>query len=189
MKRAIAFVFLATLAIPAFAQVSAPAQAGRPATTEEALKAAQIQAKAQNKNILVKFSASWCGWCHRMSDWLHDTEAGKMVAEQYIIVTLIVDEADNKKNLENPGAKEFQEKLGGKGSGIPFFAMLNKDLKPMINSIRPGEKPSNIGFPVEDFEIAHFMKMIKETSKLNAGQLSKAESSLKETAQKIKAGG
>ncbi len=189
MKRAIAFVFLAALAIPAYAQIVAPAQAGRTATTEEALKAAQIQAKAQNKNILVKFSASWCGWCHKMTDWLTKTEEGKMVANQYIIVTLIVDEAEDKKDLENAGSKEFQEKLGGKDSGIPFFSVLNKDLKPIINSIRPGDKPSNIGFPVEDFEIAHFMKMLKDTSKLNAGQLEKAEASLKENAKKIKAGG
>jgi len=189
MKRAIAFVLFATLAIPSFAQVTAPATGGRTATTEEALAAAQVQAKAQNKNILVKFSASWCGWCHKMTDWLTKTEEGKMVAKQYIIVTLIVDEAEDKKALENAGSKEYQEKLGGKDSGIPFFAIVDKDLNVKINSIRPGDKPSNIGFPVEDFEIAHFMKMIKSTSKLTIPELAKAEVSLKENAKKIKAGG
>jgi thiol-disulfide isomerase/thioredoxin len=189
MKRAIAFVFLATLAIPAFAQISAPAQAARPATTEEALKAAQAQAKAQHKNILVKFSASWCGWCHKMSDWLTKTDEGKMVANQYVIVTLIVDESEDKKALENPGSDAFKTKLGGENQGIPFFAILDKDLNVKNNSLLPGDKPSNIGFPVEDFEIAHFIKMIKTTSKLSAAELTKAETSLKENAKKIKSGG
>lgn len=186
MKRAIAFVILAAFAIPAYAQVSTPAQT---ASTDNVLALAQTQAKAQNKNILVKFSASWCGWCHRMTDWLTKTDEGKMVANQYIIVTLIVDEAEDKKALENPGANDFKTKLGGDKQGIPFFAILDKDLNVKINSIQKGDEPGNIGFPVEDFEIAHFMKMIKTTSKLTIPELAKAEVSLKENAKKIKAGG
>ncbi len=182
MKMALTTLAAIVLVIPAFAADS----------TESIIQKAQAQAQEQKKNILVKFSASWCTWCHRMDDWLKKTEAGQMVANQYIIVTLIVDEAEDKKALENPGANDFKSKLGGNQQGIPFFAIIDPSGKTLQTSLRPSDdptkKPSNIGFPVEDFEIAHFMKMVKTTSKLTIPELAKAEISLKENAKKIKGG-
>lgn len=123
-----------------------------------------------------------------MNDWIKQTEAGKLLAKNYIIVTLIVDEPEEKKSLENNGASDLRDKLGGKGQGIPFCAVLDKNLKPLVNSIAKTEKPSNIGFPVENFEIAHFVKMLDDTSKLTDAQLKIIEKSLQETAKKIKGG-
>ena len=186
MKRALTLVTLLAFTAAAFAQNSQLA----PQSADFILAKARTQAAEQNKNILVKFSASWCGWCHRMDDWLKKSDEGKMVANQYIVVTLIVDESEDHKAEENPGASEFRQTIGGDGLGIPFFAILDKNGKMLINSNPKSkeEKPSNIGFPVEDFEIAHFMKMVKSTSKLTIPELAKAETSLKENAKKIKGG-
>ena len=187
MNRALPIVAMLAIAIPPFAQNS---QLGAQ-SADFILTKAKAQAAKENKNILVKFSASWCTWCHRMDDWLKKTDEGKMVADQYILVTLIVDEDENHAAEENPGADDFRKTIGGDQLGIPFFAILDKNGKMLINSNPKGkdEKPSNIGFPVEDFEIAHFMKMVKTTSKLNSDQLKKTQTSLEESAKKIKGGG
>lgn len=181
MKRFLPLILLVAFTASAFAAESADAIMAK----------AKTQAAKENKNILVKFSASWCGWCHRMSDWLKDTDGGKMVAGQYVVVTLIVDESDDHKSDENPGANEIRTKLGGDGVGIPFFAIVDKDGKMLANSNPNKDKkePGNIGFPVENAEISHFMAMVKATSKLKAEQLAKVETSLKDNAKKIKGEG
>src|SRR4051812_35205627 len=41
--------------------------------TEE-IKAALERAQKENKNVLLKFGANWCGWCHRLSAVFHDNK-------------------------------------------------------------------------------------------------------------------
>lgn len=179
MRRFALLASLLVLAATSFAAESADAIMAK----------AKQQAAKENKNILVKFSASWCVWCHRMDDWMHDTEAGKLVAKQYVVVVLIVDEDDKHKADENPGADDLRHRMGGDQVGIPFFGMLDKTGKVLATSNPNKDKPGNIGFPVEDNEIEHFLKMVADTSKLTKAQIEQVRASLKESAKKINGGG
>lgn len=179
---ALAVAVLPNLAVPQSSTIPEPVAA------DALLEQAQTEAKAQNKNVLVKFSASWCGWCHRLDDFLTKTEVGQKVKSQYIVVTLIVMENGEHKPKENPGGMDVLTRLGGAQSGIPYFAVLDPAGKTLVTSNPHKDKPGNVGFPVEDFEIAHFLTMVKTTSKLSAPDLAATESWLKENAKKIKGG-
>ena len=153
------------------------------------LNNAYAKAKAEKKNVLVKFSASWCGWCHKMDDFLTKTDLGKKVKDQFVVVTVIVLESEDHRSDENPGGAELLKKLGGEGSGIPYFAILNPQGKTLSTSKPKVEGGQNIGFPVEDKEIAHFMSMLKTGTKLNERELKEVDAWFKDNAKKIKGGG
>src|SRR5690606_8667652 len=75
MRTLMACLVLALTATSAFAADS----------VDTLLNNAYTKAKAEKKNVLVKFSASWCGWCHKMDDFLTKTELGKKVKDQFIV--------------------------------------------------------------------------------------------------------
>lgn len=156
-------------------------------TASSILASAKSQATKQHKNVLVIFHASWCGWCHKLDDMLATKGAGTSMSKAYVIVHLVVDESENKKADENPGAAELRTTLGGDKAGLPFFAVLSPEGKSLGNSIAP--KTGNVGFPAEPFEIAHFMKLLDDTApSLKSGEKSQIEAYLKESAAKIKSG-
>lgn len=151
--------FLIPIAL--FAGLLMPTLAPAAETTEAILKAASAKATAENKNILVMFHASWCGWCHKLDDFLTKTDEGKVVAEQFVLVHITVLENEEHKADENAGGAELLKKLGGEGSGIPYFAVMNAKQEVLITSNPKEEGPGNIGYPAAKEEIAHFMKMLR----------------------------
>lgn len=92
----------------------------------------------------------------------------KFFENNYAIVHVTVMESGDKKALENPGGAALMAELKGEKAGLPFFAMVGEDGKMVVNSIRPAsdeDKGGNIGHPMEPFEIAHFMAMVKKTAR------------------------
>jgi thiol-disulfide isomerase/thioredoxin len=147
-----------------------------PATAGEILKEAYQLADKENKNVLIIFHASWCGWCHKMDKSLEDETCKKYFEDNFVIRHLVVDESDDKKNLENPGADALRKKYHGDGLGIPFWLVFNKDGKMLADSkIRAEgdgpEKGENVGCPAAENEVEYFISVLKRTSKLNATQL------------------
>ncbi|MEK6799232.1 MAG: thioredoxin family protein [Planctomycetota bacterium] len=137
---------------------------------EAHLAAATAEAKAQSKNLLVYFSAPWCEWCKRLDAYFARPEVSKALASSFAIVRL---------DLElNPGASEIAAKYGrGEKDGLPFFLILDASGKQMADSFGP---KGNCGFPVETFEVEHFMSVLKTTGKyLDADKLRTLEGSLK----------
>ncbi len=140
------------------------------------MKAAYAKAAKENKKVFVKFSASWCGWCHKMDASLKDPLVEKYFNDNYIFVVLIVDENEKNKNLENPGAAEFRKKLNGDGVGIPFWAVLDAKKNILGDSyMRTAEqtatdKGSNIGCPAQEDEVQAFIEVLKKTSKISEKQ-------------------
>jgi len=132
-----------------------------PAPAKELIDAALKTAKAQDKAVMVDFSASWCVWCKRLDAFLHAPEVGKLMADNYVFVTLTVQENGEKKALENPGAEQMMKDM--RGSGLPFYFFLDKDGKKLADSlVLPDHQ--NLGFPGNAEEIKAFGELLERTA-------------------------
>ena len=170
--------------VPAFVLFTktSSAQHGIPSAYEIMQEAMQTAAK-ENKNVLIIFHASWCGWCHKMDSAMNDQTCKGFFYKNYVIRHLVVDETKDKKDLENPGADELRTKYHGDNEGIPFWLIFDKDGNLIADSqMRPkgaslDTKGENIGCPATEKEVAYFIEVLKKTS-----QISEAE----QTAVKIR---
>jgi thioredoxin-related protein len=160
MKRSVAFLMLVVAASAAFAQT--------PKSAADLVAQARKEAATSNKAVFVRFTASWCGWCHRMQAVI-DTPAIKPIWDKYFVsVPIVVLENGEKEKLENSGGEALMEAQGGKGQGIPFFYFVNaKTGQTMVNSMMPaaeGKKATNVGCPYAPEEIAHFMTVLAKAA-------------------------
>lgn len=94
--------------------------AQKPPSADEVLKPAYEQAAQENKNVLLIFHASWCGWCRKMDSSIHDESVKSYFDKSFVITHLTVKESAGKKDLQNPGAEDFLNACGGKDLGFPF---------------------------------------------------------------------
>src|SRR3989339_904903 len=93
----------------------------KPKNADEILSIAFEQAKKENKNVMVMFHASWCGWCKKMDASLNDDLTKELFDKNYVIAHLVVLEPAIKKHLENEGAEALLNKYGGEKQGIPYL--------------------------------------------------------------------
>jgi thioredoxin-related protein len=152
-----------------------------PLSADAILKEASAQATKEHKKVFIIFHASWCGWCHRMDSIMNNADCKKLFTDNFVIRHLVVLEAKDKKQLENPGGMELMEKYHGKGMGIPFWLIFDAQGKLLADGLiradgvgldQTGE---NSGCPATKEEVAHFVKVLKQTTSLNAGQLAVIE--------------
>lgn len=129
-------------------------------SAEQVLAEAKSKASAEHKAIFLHFGASWCIWCKRLEAFL-DRQDIKPVFEKYFVpITLVVQENDKNKSLENPGADKLLTQLGGP-SGLPYSAFLDSEGSLIVNSKRDGQ---NIGYPSQPQEIDWFVQMMKKAA-------------------------
>ncbi len=160
--------------------VTNTAFAQTPSSADQVLKEAFKEAKAKNKKVFVKFSASWCGWCHIMDDSMNDSEIKAYFDNSFVIKHLTVMESKGKENLENPGAMDLIKKYNSDGFGIPLWFIFDENGKLLVDShLRPDNvglevKGKNIiGCPAAEEEVEAFVKALKLTTKLNDAALAK----------------
>ena len=155
------------LAILIFVIVTSTAQqvvsAMAPASAESLMDAAVKTAKSQNKIVLVHFGASWCVWCRHLDDMLQGPELGRLFADHFVIVHLTVQESDDKKQLENPGAEEMMTKEGASKSGVPVFMFFDQAGKKIADSLALPNR-ANIGYPASPEEIEAFGGILEKTT-------------------------
>jgi len=88
---------------------------------------------------------------------------GKLLTEHYVLVALDVMERGEKKVLENPGANEFMDTMGGTNAGLPFCVFLDKEENKIADSkVMPEDQ--NFGYPAAAEEIAAFGALLKRTA-------------------------
>lgn len=161
--------------------VAVQAQPAPPA--EKVLKDAMQRAAHEHKNVFIIFHASWCGWCQRMDSIMNSVACKKLFNDNFVIEHLTVMESKSKLNLENPGAQDVLKKYNGEGQGIPFWLIFDAKGNLLGDClIRPEgadltTKGENTGCPATKEEVAHFLKVLKKTSALNASQLAVVEKS------------
>ncbi len=137
--------------------------------SKTSLKLAFKQAKVEDKNVLLIFHASWCGWCKKMEKNINAVECKELFEVNYVIAYLTVHESADKKNLENPGALDVLKKYNGENSGLPFWVFLNKKGKLLADSFN--DENQNIGCPGAEEEVTQFLDKLKTTSNLTKDEL------------------
>lgn len=159
LRTRVLFPALLIAVAPLSAQTPAPATPTPPAA-QALVDQAVAAAKAEHKNVLVYFSATWCVWCHRFATFLDSADAGKLMHDNFVVVQLDALESGDKVRLENPGARKLLDKMsGGANTGIPFYFVLDATGKKIADSlIMPGHH--NVGHPAQPDEVVAFVKQL-----------------------------
>jgi len=140
------------------------------ANAEDVLVSALSTAAREDKLIFLHFGAPWCGWCHRLENWMARPEIEEILAKQFVDTKIDSDRFIG-------GADMLKKFRGSEGGGIPWFVFLDSKGNTLITSTAP---KGNIGFPVQPNEIAHFMEMLRSSAKtLSVDDLTIIEESLK----------
>jgi thiol:disulfide interchange protein len=172
-----AVVLLAVLGFGSILPAEARQIAQRPAAPASAIVSAALKtATADRKVVLIEFGASWCTWCRRFEAFVHAPEVSSIVAANYIVVNLVVQERDDKKPLENPGGQDLMDMWGGAKSGLPFYVFLDASGKKIANSNAMPDG-GNIGFPGTAKEVGAFLGLVDKTApRLSKGDRAKIAS-------------
>jgi thiol-disulfide isomerase/thioredoxin len=126
----------------------------KPLDAKAVLAAGMERATKEHKRVFLHFGAPWCGWCHKLEDWMARPEIAAVLGKDF--VDLKID------NDRMTGGKEiFQSQMaaaGQKEGGIPWFVFLAADGTLVAHSTGP---KGNTGFPYQPEEIEHFGTMLR----------------------------
>ncbi|MEQ9403236.1 MAG: thioredoxin family protein [Cyclobacteriaceae bacterium] len=134
------------------------------------------KAKSENKNVFVKFSASWCYWCRKLDSYLNSEPCQKFFKANYVIVTLIANEMFipgeiDRTHLENPGANELLQKYGSEKAdmpmkifGMPFWYIINQEGELLEDAFDVNGE--NLSCPTKPESVEKFIKKLSRTSNI-----------------------
>lgn len=130
------------------------------------LERAEQQAQAEHKNILLDFDASWCGNCKLYDRFVADPQMHPLLIRAFVFATMDPGERPHDtKHADTPGGVAFEDSVGGKDAGWPFFVMLDAKGKPIVDSNRPDRSSrsgkSNVGYPAAPEEVDWFVEMLR----------------------------
>ncbi len=160
LKNIFSLLLLTTISVTTMAQATPP-------SADEVLKKAFAKAKVEKKNVFIMFHASWCGWCRKMDTAMNDPECKKFFQDNYVIEHLVIQESDDKKALENPGAEELYKKHANtpRSGGIPFWIVYDAKGNVIADAKMPNG--DNSGCPAAKEEVDHFISVLKKSSKID----------------------
>ncbi len=140
------------------------------------LQGALARASSEDKRVFLSFGAPWCGWCHKLADWMAQPEVTSILDREFVTVKVDTDRMTHGKDMLTRFRKSDQ-------GGIPWFVILDSAGKP--HGTADGPK-GNIGYPFAPEEIDHFMTVIsKDARRIDADAQNRLRESLKENAARI----
>jgi len=116
---------------------------------------AKAASGGEGKRVYLHFGAPWCGWCHRLEDWMATPEVAKVFAKHFVDVKIDTDRTIG-------GGDLLKQMTGGISTGIPWSAVLDEDGKVAAPSFMGEDAKQNIGCPANDEEIEAFIAMLRK---------------------------
>jgi thioredoxin-related protein len=160
MKTLFLFSLLLLTTFNSFGQPAAP-------PADSIIKVSCSEAAKENKRVFLIFHASWCVWCHKLDSSFNDYHVRDFFNRNFIVAHLTILETGVKKINENPGAQDLYRKYaGGSEASIPFWIVLDKNGNLLADS--KSKTGTNTGCPATIEEVQHFLKVLKQTSDMNA---------------------
>lgn len=105
---------------------SEPSGNARPAIYDESadgseqIASALIEAKSENKRVLLQFGANWCPWCYLLHDlFAEDPAISEVLTTDYVVVLIDVNQGHNKVVDEVYGNPTHQ--------GLPVLVILDSE--------------------------------------------------------------
>lgn len=170
MVRAVLLVVLLASAPPVRADDPKKEEKGPPAAA--LLADGLAKAKKDDKRVFLVFGSPTCGWCRYLDKYHADAEVEKVVGKYFVIVKVDV--------VTNPGGEEMYKKYGA-DRGVPAFTVLDADAKVLADS---GDGDKNVGFPYEDKEIEHYVKVLRTATKATDAEVDLLVKKLREIGPK-----
>ena len=162
-KRAAVAAAIAAMVCAGATFARAQSAGASPPAARAVVAAAVKKAAAEKKVVLVEFGASWCTWCRSFDAFVHAPGTAKILADNFVVTNLTVQERGDKKPLENPGGEELMTEWDGLDAGLPFYVFLNATGGKIADSnvMKDG---SNVGFPGTPEEVDAFMGLMQATA-------------------------
>ncbi len=171
MNKARRFPICLFLLVAALATTTARAQ--NPPVSSDAngiLQQAESAASVAHKNVLLVFSASWCGPCKMFEAFLRDPVTGPIMDRGFVVARFDVGEhPGDKRHSDTPGAEALRSSLNGANAGYPFLVVVDPTGKTVVDSYRPVKgkaagADTNIGYPALPVEIDWFIEMMHRSA-------------------------
>lgn len=122
----------------------------------DAVRAAALeQAAARHKRVFLHFGAPWCGWCHRLEEWMRRPDIAPLLAKDFVDCKVDTDRMTGGQEMLDAYRQQQGLKKGG---GIPWFVFLDEQGAVLAHSDGP---QGNTGFPAQPEEIEHFARMLQ----------------------------
>jgi thiol-disulfide isomerase/thioredoxin len=141
-----------------------------PVDAKAVLAQSIARAKAEKKRVFLHFGAPWCGWCHKLEDFLELPEVAPLMARAFVDLKIDTDRMTN-------GQDVLRQYAGPESQGIPWFAALDAEGRAVADSMGPN---GNLGYPFTNSEIGEFVRFLKKAApELSADELGTIEAALK----------
>lgn len=152
-------------------------QEAAPPAAADVLAEGLERAKSEDKLVFLHFGAPWCGWCHRLEDFMARPEIAEILAVDYVDVKVDTDRMAG-------GAELLERYRGDRAGGIPWFVLLDADGEAIVDSTGPN---GNVGFPVMAEEIDHFVAMLRKAKRrMTAEQIDAVERALRANGEQVR---
>lgn len=140
-----------------------------PVAAQTVFDAALASAKKDGKRVFLHFGAPWCGYCHKLDDWLARPEIASVLDKDFVVVKIDQDRM--------PGGSEMLARMrSDKDGGIPWFAFFDADGKMIVEGVNA---KGTIGFPTAPEEIDLFHSMLdKVCTKMSKDDIAMVVASL-----------
>jgi thioredoxin-related protein len=150
-----------------------------PKDAQVVLQGALSRASSEDKKVFLTFGAPWCGWCHKLEDFLARPEISAILARDFVVLKIDVDRMTSGKDV----MKKYRPDDSG---GIPWFTVIDAKGEKLATSDLLEGQIKNIGYPAEPKEIDAFMSLIEgQARRIEPGQIAQVRKELAQAGEKI----